>query len=350
VGDAAPLVSVPEAPVPAGGAAEWFEGAGGARLRVAFFPAIGPARGSVVVSPGRTEPIEKYFEVVEELRARGFAVLVHDWRGQGLSQRLLGDRLRGHAVDYKDFLQDYRLMLLAWQDRLPRPWLALAHSMGACLVLLDLVQGESRFAGAVLSAPMLGISTGAAPELVARLVSWSMVASGYASSPVPGLGHDPLGDFFEQEGLTHDRDRYLRYKAQLHACPDLALGGPTWGWLDVALKAVGEFGDPARLGKVAIPVTLVTAELDRLVMNGAARRVADCLPKGRYVEIPGAFHELLIETDDVRAQFWRAFDELADGLISQPRPAGPAQRPGTRGRPRQPSARPRSRSAPLASR
>jgi lysophospholipase len=346
--EAAPLVSTPEAPVPSGGAAEWVEGFGGLRLRAALFPAIGPARGSVVVSPGRTEPIEKYFEMVEDLRARGFAVLVHDWRGQGLSQRLLPDRLRGHAIEPEDFVEDYRLVLLAFQDRLPQPWIALGHSMGGCFVLLDLIGGESRFAGCVLSAPMLGISTGTAPELAARLVSGVMVATGYGSSPVPGLGHDPLADAFEQEGLTHDRVRYLRYKAQLNADPDLALGGPTWGWLDAALKAVGQLSDPARLGRIDIPVTLVAAEQDRLVMNGAARRVADCLPKGRYVEIAGAFHELLIETDDIRVQFWAAFDQLADRVTSPPGsrdrapgPAGPGRRPRPSGPPPSPS-RPRT--------
>lgn len=346
---AAPLVSTPEAPVPSGGVAEWVEGWAGLRLRAALFPATGAARGSVVVSPGRTEAIEKYFEVVEELRARGFAVLVHDWRGQGLSERLLPDRLRGHAVELDDFVEDFRLVLLAFQDRLPQPWLALAHSMGACFLLLDLVKGESRFAGAVLSAPMLGVSTGT-PDALARLVSGTMVATGFASSPVPGLGHDPLGDFFQQEGLTHDHARYLRYKAQLNADPDLALAGPTWGWLDVALKAVGELSDPARLGRIKIPVTLVAAEQDRLVMNGAARRVADCLPEGRYVEIPGAYHELLIETDDVRAQFWAAFDELADRLISQPGPEARAPGPAGPGRRPRPSAPRPSRSRSRASR
>lgn len=350
MGEAAPLVATAEAPVPEGGAAEWFEGAGGARLRAALFPATGPARGSVVVSTGRTEPIEKYFEVVGDLRARGFAVLVHDWRGQGLSERLMSDRLRGHAADYRDFVEDYRLLLLAFEHRLPKPWIALGHSMGACLVLLDLIFGESRFEGAVLSAPMLGIATGIAPEQMARFVAGGMVAAGLACSPVPGLGHDPLGDSFVQEGLTHDRARYLRYKAQLNACPDLALGGPTWGWLDFALKAVGEFSDPARLGRIDIPVTIVAAEHDRLVMNGASRRVADCLPKGRYVEIPGAFHEILIETDDVRAQFWDAFDALADQLTSRPGSKAPAPDRAPRGRRPRPSAPRRSRSASPASR
>lgn len=317
--DPAPLVSIPEAPAPEGGSAEWVIGAGGARLRVALFPAVAvPARGSVVVSPGRTEPIEKYYEVVGELRERGFAVLVHDWRGQGLSHRMLPDRLKGHASGYKDFLEDYRLTLLAFQDRLPQPWIALGHSMGACLVLLDLVKGESRFAAGLLSAPMLGISTAGVPEALSRAIAWSMVASGQGASPVPGLGHDPLVDAFVEEGLTHDRARYSRYKDQLRACPEIALGGPTWGWLDFALSAIAAFEDRAELAKVSIPVTVVAAEHDRLVLNSIARQVVERMPRGRYVEIPHAFHEILVETDDIRAQFWTVFDQLAAEVTSPP--------------------------------
>ncbi|MDI1364796.1 MAG: alpha/beta hydrolase, partial [bacterium] len=102
-----------------------------------LFPAgqssTGGPRGSVIVSPGRSEPIEKYYEVVDDLLARGFAVLVHDWRGQGLSARALPDRLKGHAKGFKPFLADYTALLDAFEDRLPKPWIAVGHSMGGCL-------------------------------------------------------------------------------------------------------------------------------------------------------------------------------------------------------------------------
>src|SRR4051794_941975 len=100
----APLISTPDAPVPPGGEATWFRGARGARLRAALFAPEGRARGSIILSPGRTEPIEKYYEVVRDFLERGFVVLVHDWRGQGLSARELPDRLKGHARGYKTFL------------------------------------------------------------------------------------------------------------------------------------------------------------------------------------------------------------------------------------------------------
>ena len=57
----APLTELPDSPVPPRGGAEWFDGEGGARLRAALFRPEGRPRGSVVLSTGRTEAIEKYF-------------------------------------------------------------------------------------------------------------------------------------------------------------------------------------------------------------------------------------------------------------------------------------------------
>ena len=111
----APLMGVPGAASPPGGEGDWFRGAGGLRLRAGFWtPSTLQAktpRGTVVLSPGRTEPIEKYFELIGNFLARGFCVLAHDWRGQGLSARLLPDRLRGHARAVEEFLDDYARLL-----------------------------------------------------------------------------------------------------------------------------------------------------------------------------------------------------------------------------------------------
>jgi lysophospholipase len=308
----APLVSIPEAPAPPG-AAETFEGHGGAPLRAALFPAPQPC-GSVVISPGRTEPIEKYFEVVEELTGRGFTVLAHDWRGQGLSHRLLDDRLAGHAGGWRDFVEDYRRLLAAFEERLPRPRLALGHSMGGCLTLLALQELPGRMDGAILSAPMLRIR-GVEPEWFVQAAANAIVALGLGGRPVPGPLYDPLDEAFDSERLTHDQARYRRFKAQLRAEPDLALGHPTWGWLKFALEASRLARDPTRLGRIEVPVTIVAAGRDRLVDPAASSAAAAAIPRCRYVEAPDAFHEILIETDGRRAVFWRAFDELADAVL-----------------------------------
>ena len=317
VADSAPLIATASAPVPPGGEAAWFEGAREARLRAALFPATGQVRGSVVLSGGRTEPIEKYFEVIEELRGRGFTVLAHDWRGQGLSQRLLPDRLMGHANGFKDFVADYAALIAAYETRLPKPWIAVGHSMGGCLTLLALALGQKGFSGAVLSAPMLGLQTGAVPRPLGRALATTLTSAGRGGSGVQGRSTSPIAETFETNVLTHDRARYDRNQNQVKACPDLALGGPTWGWLDFAFKAIAVLEAGPGVPRLDIPVTVVAAGADKLVDVAGQRRVTARIPAGRFVEISGAYHEILQETDDIRAVFWREFDDLAAKVALQ---------------------------------
>lgn len=53
---------------------------------------------------------------------------------------------------------------------------------------------------------------------------------------------------------------------------------------------------------------------DSIVDNASHEAVAARLPNARVVKVPGAFHEILIERDDIRAQFWREFDAVAAAI------------------------------------
>jgi lysophospholipase len=309
----APLVSTPEAPVPADGTAEWFYGAGAARLRAALFLPKGKARGSVVLSGGRTEPIEKYFEVVGELQARGFVVLVHDWRGQGLSHRMLADPLKGHAKGFADFVADYRALLARFENRLPKPWVALGHSMGGCLTLLALAHGVSGFSAAVLSAPMLGLQTGNRPKRAARALAWVMSRM-KGDDYILGSPGDPHGETFAANIVTHDPKRYARNRAIFDAEPNLRLNAGTWSWLDFAFSASAWLKRAPGVAAIRFPVLVLGAAEEKLVDNADQREITARIPKGRWIEVPGAYHELLQETDDIRAVFWREFDTVADAL------------------------------------
>ena len=328
----APLIETDLAKAPAGGEAYWYSGAGGARLRAArFAPSIAPARirGSIVLSPGRTEPIEKYYEVIGDLLDRGFVVLVHDWRGQGLSHRELPDPLKGHARGFKPFLEDFRAMLAAFEDRLPKPWTAMGHSMGGALTLLVLASGEDRFAGAILSAPMLGLKT-PFPLFVSQALTGLNIAVGRGrlySLNGPGK---PFDEPFEGNVLTHDATRYARTRSLVAAEPRLALGGPTWGWIDFALKVTAHLARPEALRSVTAPVVIVSADADQLVDQAAQAAAARHLPQGKFIAVPGAYHEILMETDPMRNIFQRALDALLGRTAptpAEPPKAAPATPP-----------------------
>jgi lysophospholipase len=313
--ESAPLIASPDAPVPARASAAWIVRPGGARLRAALFAPVGRPRGSAVLSGGRTEPIEKYFEVIEELCGRGLVVLAHDWRGQGLSHRRPGERLKGHGESHGDLVEDLIAVVDRHRDRLPPPRVAIGHSMGGCVTLLALSRDWSGvLAGGVLSAPMLGLRTAPLPPAIARLATRIRCLLGRGEDWVAHPPIDPFTLPFEGNHVTHDRARFARHRAQLAACPDLALGGPTWSWLDASFAGMALCADRARLRAVEVPVVICAAQRDTVVDNAALRRAAHCLPRGRLVEVPGARHEILMETDEHRAYFWWAFDDLLASL------------------------------------
>ena len=117
----APFHRLPGDP-PAAARAFFVNAADGKRLRLALWPASEPARGTLLLFPGRTEYLEKYHEAGADFAAAGWHVLGIDWRGQGLSDRLIADPRPGHVLDFAEYLQDVSALAGAAETLdLPRP-------------------------------------------------------------------------------------------------------------------------------------------------------------------------------------------------------------------------------------
>ena len=65
-------------------------------------------------------------------------------------------------------------------------------------------------------------------------------------------------------------------------------------------------------------MTLLAAGSERIVLASAIQTAARRLPRGRYEVVSGAMHEILMETDGMRALFWRAFDQLVADVSPPP--------------------------------
>ena len=68
---------------------------------------------------------------------------------------------------------------------------------------------------------------------------------------------------------------------------------------------------PGYLERIELPLLLISAGQDRLIDSGTHGPVAARLGRGELLAIAGARHEVMMETDDLRALFWEAFDRLA---------------------------------------
>lgn len=301
------FVIVPGNPAPDGARLIWFTGVGGRKLRACLIPAAGEApRGTCIVCPGRTEFIEKYFEVAHELIDRGFAVLILDWPGQGRSERLLDDSLKGHIDRFETFMGALRNGLDAAGDTLPRPYVSLAHSMGGAIALAAIAQDLVKVEAAAFSAPMWGIKT---PFFGMRYLVWAMRVLGRSGDYAQRPGPD---EKFEDNVVTNYEPRWKLQQALVDAAPELELGPVTWGWLGASLSIMSTFAKAAKIRRIELPFFVASAEQERLVDNSAHQRITGILPDCEYITVPGAKHEILMETDERRAQFWDGFDRLLE--------------------------------------
>ena len=301
------FVVVDNNPVPDGARLMWFTGVGGRRLRACFVPAnVASPRGTCIIGPGRTEFIEKYFEVARDLTQRGFSVLIIDWPGQGLSERLLDDSMKGHIDRFETFIGALQNGLAAAGDDLPKPYIALAHSMGGAITLAALAQKMVDVKAAAFCAPMWGFRT---RFFGMRYFVWAMRMLGrgghYAVAPGPK-------ESFEHNVVTNCEARWNIQQALVEAAPELDLGPVTWGWLGASLSIISTFARKELIGAMDFPVFLASAEDERLVDNDSHTQMAASLPDCEHITVAGAKHEILMETDERRAEFWAGFDRMLD--------------------------------------
>ena len=308
------LVSIPANPVPDNVVAGSIKTPDGVNLRFARWAPPPGRKGTVVLLQGRAEFIEKYFETVRDLRARGFAVATFDWRGQGLSDRALKDRYKGHVRNFAQYETDLdAIMAQVVLPDCPPPFFCLAHSMGGAVAIRACHVGSRWFDRAVLSAPMIALPPGRFTGMAGPLAR-VMRLLGRGSAYVPGGGPGVIGsEDFLGNVLTTDPVRFARNHAVLEEDPQLGLGSPTIAWADAALRQMRQFAEPGYAGHIRQPLLLVAAGYDQVVSTPAIETFGMNLLAGRHLILAGARHELLQEQDQYRGQFWAAFDAFVPG-------------------------------------
>ena len=308
------LYETPDNPCPAGARVQRVTTQDGVELRAAHWPAPAPhGPGTVVICQGRSEFIEKYFEVIGELQARGFGVVAFDWRGQGGSQRALKNPRKGHVDDFTLYWQDIAAMEQHLLPQCAKPWFGLGHSMGGAILLDMAGSGVNIFDRLVLTAPMLDIYGLKYPQ-ASRLVIATLDALGLGGAYAPGGGNTAGNTLpFAHNVLTSDPTRYRRTANILATAPQIGLGHCTIGWLDAAFRLIKKLADPEFPRRTLTPILILGAGNDKVVDQRAVEAFAHRLKVGRLITLPHCEHEIMMENNTLRAEFWAAFEAFIPG-------------------------------------
>jgi lysophospholipase len=308
------LVSISANPVPDGVVSGAVKTPDGVNLRFARWTPPPGRKGTVVVLQGRTESIEKYFETVRDLRARGFAVATFDWRGQGLSDRALSDRRKGYVRSFRQYSTDLdAVMEQVVLPDCPPPIFALGHSMGAAILIRACHEGSRWFERVVLSAPMIALPPGPLRRFAGPFARFMrLIGRGGAYVPT-GRATIAGKEDFVGNVVTSDPVRFARNAALLDAEPALGLGSPTIAWVDAAMGLMKQFASPGYASFIRQPMLMVAAGRDEIVSTPAIEEFGSQLMAGRHLILPGSRHEILQERDLYRNQFWAAFDAFIPG-------------------------------------
>lgn len=303
-------------------------------------------KGSIVLSPGRTESSLKYAEFAYDFIQKGYSpIFIIDHRGQGLSPRALENTNKGFVAEFSHFVDDFedfvnQVVLTDKKTNREKLYLV-GHSMGVAIsnIYNQRVGKSNPFKAAGLFGGMIKINLdGNAPyfEWAARLVTYKVCNGLEGFMNLECLGYvqkqwldydassrsidprDPnpynmtrsvqrfmFRDFLWNEFAPMNANAPINNEYESYEnWNGLALGGPTTQWMWQAIKANMNMRKKKEVKKIAIPYLMMTGSQDVRAVLKAHKKFCAKVNKHavscRYIQPVGGFHELLLEDDRYR--------------------------------------------------
>jgi alpha-beta hydrolase superfamily lysophospholipase len=251
------------------------------------------ARAALVVVHGFGEHSGRYAEFGERMASYGISTFAMDLRGHGLSEGR-----RGHVASFDILLQEldrFRREVEGLAD-FRIPLFLLGHSFGGLIALRYQEEYNTRFEGAIISAPWLATAV--------RVPRWKVNAAQSLSRVLPAL---PFRAGVRAEHLSHDRDIVDAYRADplVHDRITPRLFTELSTAMGLALQ---------RSDRIQEPLLFLVAGDDRLVDTERALTVARSITAADVTirVYPGYYHEILNEVD--RASIHR---EIRDWIAAR---------------------------------
>ena len=268
----------------------------------------GNSQKTLLVMPGYTEMIEKFAPFVQYF-VKDYRVILFDPIGQAGSERM---DVNSHKIHIDDFYvhQDVLHDVTEHYNCKFEDTILVGNSMGGHVVL-DFVLQNKGVRGFILLNPMLSFDTAPWPKRVAKtFANWAKTI-GWGHRYAPGKRDWRYEDAISTVSSLSGDPLRAEVHAQFEmAHPSLRSGGATFGWVDAAFRSCEKLQQTLREHTVKTSGLVLLSEKDRLV---DPKQTLQLLKQHASIDIhlvKNAGHELLMETDPVRARLFHLMDNF----------------------------------------
>ena len=296
---------------PAGSKWHFIETSKNNKIRLAYWK-VDQSKGTVLIQQGHNEFIEKYYETIKELIKLKFSVVSFDWRGQGMSDKILEYINKQHISDFKLHDDDLNFIVENILIRyFPKPYVAIGHSMGGCILLSNLKKYDAIFSKMILSAPMLGFKYEFFLNFLLKLSQIFLKDDDFFLGSKPNYGKETL---FDDNELTTDRDRYNRTLKLVRKKPEIRLWGVTTLWAKAVIKRL-KLIRKTDWSKIETDILFINCLEDKIVSQKSIVESAKLFKNSMLIQFKECKHEIFMENNKARQLLWREITHFLDDII-----------------------------------
>ncbi len=267
-------------------------------------------KGTILLQQGHNEFIEKYYETIKEFLDRNYNVIAFDWRGQGLSERMIKSKNKQYIEDFKihedDLIQIYNNFI---SKNFEKPLIGIGHSMGGCILLSSLRSYPNLFNKLILSAPMLGFKNERFLLPFIEIASLLFNKEKYLLGSRPNMGIETA---FEDNDLTSDENRYTRTQKLVQLKPEIRLWGVTNAWSKAVKKRLLYIREKNWIEKIDNEVLFINSIEDKVVSSKYTQDTAKRFKNATLINFKNCKHEIFMEKDQYRNLLWKELDKFLD--------------------------------------
>lgn len=265
---------------------------------------LADAKGTVVISHGFTETLDKYHEMIYYFLQMGYSVYGMEHRGHARSGRLGIDANQINVEDFEYYVKDLKTFLdeVVVKEATNENLYIFGHSMGGGIATRFLETYSGYFKAAILSSPMLEVNTGTIPAWLAKALAYGASFTSYADDYV--LGQGPYtGEYNFEATATSSQARYDYSYNMIAGNEAFQMGGASYRWASQSFYATNRMTCYFNASRVKIPVLIFQAGLDEYVGNDGQNTFAKYAKDCSIIRYDNAKHEIYFERDEIQVDY-----------------------------------------------